>query len=356
MGAATRPAGPHSVRNRANHPAWLVLAGLCLAAAVLYFCLTVSRAVGVPEPPLVAVIEAPLNIPDQSVAVVDAAEKPDVEPTQAANAPSPALPSPTTPRTSAVGSPELLDVITKAAGDAIDNISVSVKRVSDGKTAAVNGEVQWYAASLFKLAVLYEVEKRHFEGTLEYDDRITIAEEDLAEDLGTAGFLNLDEDGTIAVEDLLRPMIEISDNVAAVALLHLVGSGDVDATLRELGAETMTVNRHELWTTSDDIARLMEAIYAGEGLGPVERDHMRELLRGQTIRGGIPGALSDEIDEGLSVGNKTGTWTGAQHDAAFIEAQSGAYVLAILTDGTYAGWQAMHRVAQNVHAAMLAQP
>jgi beta-lactamase class C len=233
-------------------------------------------------------------------------------------------------RSVAIGSEELLAAIVVGAGEGADHVSVSVRRISDGRTASLNGDFQWYAASLFKLAVLYEVERQIFEGNLTYDQQVTIAEEDYAEDLGTVGHLDIDDDGTIAVEDLLRPMIEISDNVSAVALLHLVGSSQVDATLRSLGIETMTVNRVELWTTSDDVSRLVEAIYMAEGLGATERDHMRNLLRAQTIRGGIPGALGAEIAEGLSVGNKTGTWDGAQHDVAFIEAQNGTYVIAIL--------------------------
>ncbi|MBK7724583.1 MAG: serine hydrolase [Dehalococcoidia bacterium] len=79
---------------------------------------------------------------------------------------------------------------------------------------------------------------------------------------------------------------------------------------------------------------------------------MRDLLLAQTIRNGIPGALLGEVDSGLLIGNKTGTWPGAQHDVAFVEAQSGAYVIAILTDGSYEGWLALHRVVPEVHAAL----
>ena len=39
-------------------------------------------------------------------------------------------------------------------------------------------------------------------------------------------------------------------------------------------------------------------------------------------------------------------------DVAFVEAQSGAYVIAILTDGSYEGWLALHRVVPEVHAAL----
>ena len=359
MGAATRPAGARQKQPRPSRPTWLIVAGVCLAAATIYLCISLSQALGDGESSLpAALVVAPEvnSVPIAEAAEASTTDEPASAPvTAAAETPSP--PERIVPgRSVGIGSPELLSAIVEGAGDSSDHVSVSVRRISDGRTASLNGDFQWYAASLFKLAVLYEVEKQVFEGTLTYDQRVTIAEEDYAQDLGTVGHLDIAEDGTVAVEDLLRPMIEISDNVSAVALLHLVGSSNVDATLRSLGIETMTVNREELWTTSDDISRLVEAIYTGEGLGATQRDHMRDLLLAQTIRGGIPGALWAEIADGLPVGNKTGSWDGAQHDVAFIEAQNGAYIIAILTDGTYEGWQAMHDVSQKVHAAMLALP
>jgi beta-lactamase class A len=358
MGAATRPAGAQPEPSRPNRPTWLIVAFVCLVTAIVYLCVSISEGLRRGETSLPAVLEVAPEVNSAPVAEAAEAPKPEAasttEATTAAAAPRPAQMAPG--RSVAIGSEELLAAIVVGAGEGAEHLSVSVRRISDGRTASLNGDFQWYAASLFKLAVLYEVERQIFEGNLTYDQQVTIAEEDYAEDLGTVGHLDIDDDGTIAVEDLLRPMIEISDNVSAVALLHLVGSSQVDATLRSLGIETMTVNRVELWTTSDDVSRLVEAIYMAEGLGATERDHMRNLLRAQTIRGGIPGALGAEIAEGLSVGNKTGTWDGAQHDVAFIEAQNGTYVIAILTDGTYEGWQAMHGVSQKVHATMLALP
>jgi len=134
--------------------------------------------------------------------------------------------------------------------------------------------------------------------------------------------------------------------------MHAFGSANIDATLRSIGIETMTVNREELWTTAADLSRLMLAIYTGEGMTPEVRDFARGLLLNQTIRSGIPQALAGEIAGGLQVGNKTGTWEGAQHDVAFVEDPEGAYVIAILTDGSYEGWQAMHRVAQSVQQTL----
>src|SRR4029078_5640231 len=157
-----------------------------------------------------------------------------------------------------------------------------------------------------------EAELRIARQELSPDDRIFIDDSDSAQDLGTSGSLIFEDDGSITIAHLLGPMIEVSDNSSAVALMHRLGTARIDASLRALGIGFMTLNTEDLWTDADDLARLMEAVYLGEGVGDAERDNMRELLMSQTVRVGIPGALSAEVAEGVKVGNKTGTWEGAQ--------------------------------------------
>lgn len=354
MGSAARQPARHST-NRPNQPAWLVVAVVSLLVATVYLCLSIQQALRGDSGTLPFVVFShdagtSNDAPDS--------QDPDISPPSTAAAIPPELPA--EPVLSAPpGStpwPELAAVLLESAGPGADHVSISVRRISDGRAASLNGDFQWYAASLFKLAILYEAELRHARGELQYDDRVAITESDLAEDLGTLGSFTIADDGTASVEDLLRSMIQVSDNTAAVALLHQFGGANIDTTLRNIGASVMTVNTIELWTTADDLALLMQAVYTGNGLNRLERDHARDLLLGQTIRSGIPAALADEVDQGLLVGNKTGTWPGAQHDAAFIEAQSGAYIVAILTDGSYEGWESLHNVTQNVHKLMTRLP
>ncbi len=330
-------------------PAGLAAACVALVGAGVYFCLSFLEATRGPlnleGSPLF--VSSQVQSPESSA---DADSAPEADVTPVATAPDPLpLPAGVVPL---APSELLLQAVTEAAGDAREHLAVSVKRVSDGRSATLNGDVQYYAASTFKLAVLYEAALRLSDGRLSLDDRLFMTEADTAEDLGTSGYLEFEDDGSITVANLLQPMIEVSDNSSAVTLLHAFGSGRVDETLRSLGIGTMTVNREELWTTADDAARLMEAIYNGEGVSVEARDLMRSLLLAQTIRGGIPAALEDQLAAGVRIGNKTGTWEAAQHDVAFVEEPSGAYVIAILTDGSYEGWEAMHRVAQSVQQTL----
>lgn len=329
-------------------PAGLAAACVTLVAAGVYLCLSIMQAMGSAEPQtasgLVIVSQPPAATveSDDSVAAVATAE--------ATPLPLPVGVVPLSP------SALLLARISAAAGEGDDHLSVSVKRLRDGTSASYEGDVQYYAASTFKLAVLYEAAIRLSDGRLSLDDRLFMSDADAAEDLGTSEYLHFEDDGSITVRNLLQPMIEVSDNSSAVTLMHAFGSATIDETLRALGIGTMTVNVEELWTTADDLARLMEAIYNGEQMTPAVRDLVRGLLLSQTIRSGIPEALSDDVADGLRIGNKTGTWEGAQHDVAFVEAASGTYVIAILTDGSYEGWEALHRVAQSVQQTLANGP
>lgn len=349
MRAAARRSERQDGRRADFRPQWLVVAFVTLVAATVYLLLSISQAVSDRSShgsPVMLTSAPPIDVQATAERELPRAEA------QTAAAPSPPAPPPKPGLSPAVGDPALLAALLEAIAGDRDHIAVSVKRVSDGRSASVNGDYQFYAASTFKLAVLYEAESRHHNGELKYSDTLFMSDEDAAEDLGTSGYLEFEPDGSITIEHLLHAMITVSDNSSAVTLMHAFGAGKIDQTLRGLGIPTMTVNQVELWTTADDMARLMEAIYVGEGLGPEERSHARELLLSQAVRDGIPAALAEEVDTGLRVGNKTGTWPGAQHDVAFVEAQTGTYVIAVLTDGSYEGWLALHRVTQAAHTLL----
>lgn len=329
-------------------PAGFAAACVVLVAAGVYFSVSLMQALDR------AGHESTFELPSLVTGAIDG-DRPGAPAPDATVEALPELPLPAgvvAPSPSAT----LLARIEDATGDGRDHVSVSVKRLTDGTSASFGGAIRYYAASTFKLAVLYEAAVRLSDGRLSLDDRIVMSDEDAAEDLGTSAFLHFEDDGSITVRNLLGPMIEVSDNSSAVTLMHAFGSGTIDETLRGRGIETMTVNRTELWTTADDLARLMEAIYSGEQMTTEVRDYVRGLLLAQTIRSGIPAALATEISEGLRVGNKTGTWEAAQHDVAFVEAPTGTYVIAILTDGSYEGWEAIHRVTQIVQQELAKQP
>ena len=238
---------------------------------------------------------------------------------------------------------ELLAAVREALGDAIGHYSVVVRRLSDGRGVRVNAERVYYAASLFKLVLLYEAQRQRGAGLVDFDGALALRDDDIAEDLGTAGALELSADGTLPLRVAVQAMVTRSDNASAVALLRLLGPATVDRTLAGLGLSDTSVNTRELPTTAADMAVLMEAVVRGTGVDPAWREDMAALLLRQETRDGIPRALP----AGVLVGNKTGTWPGATHDVAFVDAPGGLYVIAVLSDRDWE-WDPIARVSRAV--------
>lgn len=226
-------------------------------------------------------------------------------------------------------------------------LSLSLIRLDDGATASVYGDDVWYSASLFKLAVLYEVEKQIDAGIINRSDRLVLTAGDLAEDLGTAWDLSLDASGSLSVADALDAMVTHSDNATAVAFLRLVGSTNVDATLEGLGLTSTSLSTEELPTTANDMALLMHAVFTGKGLSEESAEDARRLLLDQETRSGIPSGLEFEA----IVGNKTGNWGGATHDVAFIVREDATYVLAILSNRDW-GWDTVSNATWHIFNAI----
>ncbi len=238
----------------------------------------------------------------------------------------------------------LYDAVNSQGG----GMSIALIRLEDGATAAIDGDETWYSASLFKLAVLYEVERQLDAGTIKRSDRLVLTDADLAEDLGTAWDLPIDGAGTVSVEEALDAMVTHSDNSTAVALIRLAGGySQIDTTLKSLGLTGTSVNTEELPTTAADMALLMEALATGKGLKKESAEEVRTLLLDQETRSGIPSGAP----EGAKVGNKTGTWPGATHDVAFIATESGTYILAILSDRSW-GWDAVSNATWHIFNAL----
>lgn len=225
---------------------------------------------------------------------------------------------------------------------------VAVVDLAGNLVGGLNPDRAGYAASTFKLAVLYEAERRVSRGELGYEDRVPITGEALAEDLGTFERVGQPAaDDTLPLGTLLEAMVTFSDNTSAVALLRFLGPAAIDATLREVGVEGMSVDSRELPATPRSLAKLAAAIARGEGLAPEQRDHALQLLAAQEVRAGIPAALADADEVGY-LGNKTGTWPGVTRDVAVVQAHGEWYAIAVMVDGDW-NWELVGRIARAVH-------
>ena len=135
---------------------------------------------------------------------------------------------------------------------------------------------QVIAASLYKLGVLAEAERRVDAGDLHYGDAITIQPEDITldgsfEDAGTQ--LTLDE--------ALEAMITISDNGSALALWRILGGANIDATLEKAGIKNFHValdDSEDNWVTPRAVGTFFTLLARRQLISAAASDRMLSRL------------------------------------------------------------------------------
>ena len=199
---------------------------------------------------------------------------------------------------------------------------------------AVHADDGVITASLYKLAILLEVESRVEAGTLSYADTITIEEEDVTED-------GSDElPGTVmTIDAALEAMTTFSDNGSALAFWHTLGPEHINATLVAQKIDAFHVAQDD---TEDNVATpraigsFFTLLVRGQLVSPAASRRMLARLERQKINDRLP----DQLPEGTVVAHKTGNLAGLSHDAGVIFTKSGPRVVVVMT------WDAAEEAAK----------
>jgi beta-lactamase class A len=207
-------------------------------------------------------------------------------------------------------------------------------------------------ASLYKLAVLTEAERRVDAGELHYGDIIPIEDEDITED----GSFELA--GTeLTLDEALEAMITISDNGAALALWHVLGAENINATLLRIGVKDFHVFLN--WdedniATPRAVGTLLTMLAKRQLISAAASDRMLARLERQQINDRLPA----ELPEGVVVAHKTGNLPGLTHDAGIIFTPSGPRIVVAMTwdaEDTYA-YAFIANVGSIVYSTLLEAP
>jgi beta-lactamase class A len=250
------------------------------------------------------------------------------------------------------------------------DVSLAFKDLETGDSVLIREREMMHAASTMKVPVMIEVFKQAEEGKFRLDARLLVKNEFRSlvdsspfslrpeddSDPETYAFIGQD----MAIRELVERMITTSSNLATNILIDLVQAKNVMATLEEMGISGMEVLRgvedalaykKGLNNRTDALAlmQVMEAIAAGRAVSRSACREMIDILTRQKFRGGIPAGLPESV----RVGNKTGSITGIEHDAAIVFPPGRKpYILAILTRGvpsTEAGEKLIARLSAIVY-------
>lgn len=212
-----------------------------------------------------------------------------------------------------------------------------------------NADAWFHAASTMKLAVLLGVYRQVVRGEMAVDEPVHVRNKFLSIVDRRPFKLEISPDGdpevyahlgrTMTVKELAYHMITTSSNFATNLLVDVVGVDTIQAALRELGIEGVTVLRgvedqaaYEAGlnneVTANGLMRLLRLIAEGRVFSPEACADMLEILLDQRFKRGIPAGLPREA----RVAHKTGNISTVDHDAGIVYlARRNPYVVVILT-------------------------
>jgi beta-lactamase class A len=208
---------------------------------------------------------------------------------------------------------------------------------------SVRGDEPFPSASVIKLAVMATVYRAYDAGTAKPSDTVKTRAVDL---IGGSDVLAGSPAGTEwSIGELVRAMIEVSDNSASNALMTAFGIGTINATMRLAGMTGSRLARHfadvvpswrraENHMTPADTATLLFEIERGarEGIPTIAspqscRAMIRVLLRNEDRTKIVRG-----LPPGTPCAHKTGEIDYTRNDAGIIDPFGDApYVLVVLT-------------------------
>lgn len=274
----------------------------------------------------------------------------DPRPTNRAVAPSPVHPAPLPTHFQTEG--PIADALRTIASEArrkrrVREVAIALIDLNGGRAWGVNAHRVVRPASVIKLPVM-------------------VAAFDAASAMPPGAFDRLLPD--------IRQMITWSDNPATRRLVLRLGKRRVNDAMAALGLPGLTLgNRNtgrlvlvQSRATAAETALLLARLARREVVSPEASDAMLAILGDQKRRNRIPaGTLAAHSraghapDDGLWIGNKTGTLAGLVHDAALVtEPRVGLnYTLVIYTMGARsesAGIQICATIAARAYALLLA--
>lgn len=230
-------------------------------------------------------------------------------------------------------------------------VGLALKDLETGESLFLNEKTKMHAASTMKVAVMVEVFKQAAEGKFSLDDALVIKNEFRSVADGSLYSLTAADDSDpelysfvgqkMAIRELVERMITVSSNLATNILMDLARAQNVMATLAAMGVSGMEVLRgvedarafeKGLNNQTDALAlmHLLEAIATGRAVSEASSAEMMAILTRQRFRAGIPAG----VPEAVLVGNKTGSISGIEHDAAIVFPPGcKPYILVILTRG-----------------------
>jgi len=273
-------------------------------------------------------------------------------------------------------------------------VGVAIKHLESGNEVLVNADNRYPMASTFKLPLLVELYYEKAAGKISLDDRIEVQPGDMH--VGSGVIIALfDPPGVqFSIRNLINMMMRISDNSAADILLSRAGTANVTSRMKELGLDSIRVDRStqelildqsgldytkygalpvrevrkmldaidgptatrandQFNKTDKDVAkasdmnRILEKLYRGEIVDRAASDEIIDILKEcQTGTARIPGLLP----AGTVIAHKSGSIGGSVNDTGivFLPYNAGHLAITVLMKDAKASTADRERVIADI--------
>jgi beta-lactamase class A len=222
-----------------------------------------------------------------------------------------------------------------AVDHAPGRVGIAVEDLATGMTTGVNAGTSLPAASTIKIPVMVEVFRQMADGDIDLNTKLHLRESDRDDGWGDMAYARANTQRT--VEQLLRLMIDDSDNTATNMLIRLVGRQKVNRTMAELGLRDTNLGdyirsatdgiRYSLRSSPRDMVKLLDSIARRKLVDAWSSGEMLAILTGQTHNGLLPQPLPKK----LQIAHKTGSLHDTLNDVGIVFRANEPYVIAVMT-------------------------
>lgn len=229
----------------------------------------------------------------------------------------------------------MLELINQSIDHKKIRYALSVKDMKTGEVYNHNENIMIPSASTIKILIMAEAFNQVKKELLTLEQRISVKKEDKV----PFSILSMLETGnTYSLRDVIILMIVQSDNTATNILIDLLGTDNINRLIKEINLKNTILQRKMMdfsarklgrdnFTSSGDMASLMEMIYKGELVDRESCEKMIEIMKLQLDRT----MIYSEIPDDVVTAHKTGELDNLDHEVGIFYTKEKDYIFAMLT-------------------------
>jgi len=213
---------------------------------------------------------------------------------------------------------------------------IAIKDLKKGYALSYNQDTLLPSASLVKIPIMAACFYAASQGKISLKSYLVLRNKTKV--TGSGILKNYPAGTQVTVEKLIHIMIAESDNTASNMLIELLGYDYLNDAFKKIGLNNTNIVRKmmdfksrrrgkENYTTTADMAYILEQMYEGKFLDKQTSLKCIEILKDQKLRDRIPARLP----AGTSVAHKTGLERGICHDVGIIFTKRGDLLICVLT-------------------------